>query len=240
MSAETSGSSLYSRMPASGAGAARSANAALISAAVVGRSASIVRSTIEPVGTGTRTAKPLRRPASSGITRPSAFAAPVDVGTRLTAAARARRMSLCGRVEQVLVGGVGVDRGHQPVADADRLVQHLRHGRQAVRRARGVRDDVVDRRVVDLVEVDAEDDVRVDGLGALRRGGEDDLACAGLEVARGIGAGAEAAGGLDDDVDAEIGPRQVGRVGLAAARGSRGRRRAASSPSARTSAAKRP
>ena len=41
MSDETSGSSLYSRMPASGGSPARSANAALISATVVGRSASI-------------------------------------------------------------------------------------------------------------------------------------------------------------------------------------------------------
>ena len=79
--------------------------------------------------------------------------------------------------------------------------------------------------VVDLVEVDAEDDVGVDRLGALGRRGEDHLARAGLEVLRGVGAGAEAAGGLDHDVDAEVGPRQVGGVALAAARGSRGRRR---------------
>ena len=84
-----------------------------------------VRSTTEPVGTGARTAKPCSLPCSSGITRPIAFAAPVDAGTRLTAAARARRKVLVRRVLQALVGRVGVDRGHQAALDADRVVQHL-------------------------------------------------------------------------------------------------------------------
>ena len=55
------------------------------------------RSTTEPIGIGARTAIPLSFPSSSGITRPIALAAPVDVGTRLIAAARARRRSLWGR-----------------------------------------------------------------------------------------------------------------------------------------------
>jgi len=43
-------------------------------------------------------AYPLSLPASSGITRPTAVAAPVIVGIMLTAAARALRKSfLCGR-----------------------------------------------------------------------------------------------------------------------------------------------
>ena len=46
---------------------------------------------------------------------------------------------------------------------------------------------------------------------------------AGLEVLRGVGAGAEAPGGLDHDVDAEFGPRQLGRVALARSRRSGGR-----------------
>ena len=74
---------------------------------------------------------------------------------------------------------------------------------------------MVDRGVVDLVEVHAEDDVGVDRLGALARRREDDLARAGLQVLLGVGAGAEAPGGLDDDVDAEVGPRQVAGVALA-------------------------
>ena len=40
---------------------------------------------------------PSTLPWSSGITSPIAFAAPVEVGMRLIAAARARRRSLCGK-----------------------------------------------------------------------------------------------------------------------------------------------
>ena len=40
---------------------------------------------------------PSTLPLRSGITSPIARAAPVDVGIRLIAAARARRRSLCGR-----------------------------------------------------------------------------------------------------------------------------------------------
>ena len=35
------------------------------------------------------------------------------------------------------------------------------------------------------------------------------------KVALGVGAGAEAPGGLDDDVDVEVGPRQVAGIALA-------------------------
>ena len=41
-------------------------------------------------------ATPFSLPLSSGMTRPIAFAAPVEVGIRLIAAARARRRSECG------------------------------------------------------------------------------------------------------------------------------------------------
>ena len=52
---------------------------------------------IEPVGTGARTEMPSTLPFSSGRTSPIALAAPVEVGIRLIAAARARRRSSCGR-----------------------------------------------------------------------------------------------------------------------------------------------
>ena len=54
-----------------------------------------VRSTTEPVITGARTANPFSLPARSGRTSPTALAAPVVVGIRFCAAARAT---------QVLVG----------------------------------------------------------------------------------------------------------------------------------------
>ena len=96
MSLETIGSSVYLRMPSSAPVSAFSANAALTSSALVGRDSSQTRSTTEPVITGARTAMPFSLPSSSGTTRPIALAAPVEVGTRFTAAARARRRSLCG------------------------------------------------------------------------------------------------------------------------------------------------
>ena len=99
---------------------------------------------------------------------------------------------LVRRVVEVLVGGVGVDRRHQAVPDADGLVQDHRDRREAVGRAGGVGDDVVALGVVGVV-VDAEDEVGVGRLVALGGGGEDDLAGAGVEVAarrrRGCGSG---------------------------------------------------
>ena len=55
---------------------------------------------------------------------------------------------LVRQVEQLLVVRVGVHRRHPALADAERLVQHLGDRREAVGRARRVRDDVVLRRVV--------------------------------------------------------------------------------------------
>ena len=96
MSVETSGSVAYSRIPANDPAAA-DRNAPLISSTVISRPNVTTRSVIEPVGIGARTEMPSTFPFSSGMTTPIAFAAPVEVGIRLTAAARARRRSLCGR-----------------------------------------------------------------------------------------------------------------------------------------------
>ena len=90
------------------------------------------------------------------------------------------------------------------------VVDHLGRRREAVRRAAGVADDVMGRRVVALF-VDAEDDRDVLVLG---RRADDHLLGAGIDVRprlRGIG---EDAGALEDDVDAEVAPRQGGRVAL--------------------------
>ena len=48
-----------------------------------------VRIVVEPVGTGTLCAEPMSLPLSSGITRPIAFAAPVELGTMFAAPALA-------------------------------------------------------------------------------------------------------------------------------------------------------
>src|SRR5690606_12319368 len=81
-------------------------------------------------------------------------------------------------VQDDLVVGVGVHRGHQTLDDAEVLHQGLRHRRHAVGGAGGVGQDVVVGRVV-LVVVDAHDDRQVLALGG---GGDDDLLGAGVEV----------------------------------------------------------
>jgi hypothetical protein len=110
----------------------------------------------------------------------------------------------------VLVVRIRVDRRHEAALDPVGLVQNLRDGGDAVRRARGVRDDVVLLRVV-LPVVHAEDDrdVRVGG-----RSGDHDLLRACLQVLLGVRALGEQPGRLDRDVDAEICPRQVAGVAL--------------------------
>jgi hypothetical protein len=69
----------------------------LIDSAVTGFSVVSDRSTRDTSTVGTRIASPSNLPFNAGMTSLTAFAAPVLVGMMLTAAARARRRSLCGR-----------------------------------------------------------------------------------------------------------------------------------------------
>ena len=64
--------------------------ASFTSAAVVDFFTTTFRSTSDTFGVGTRTDTPSSLPFSSGITRPTAFAAPVEVGIMESAAARPR------------------------------------------------------------------------------------------------------------------------------------------------------
>src|SRR6059058_1373179 len=95
-SEDTSSSWLTARIPRSSPLAA-SSNAALTSCAVVVLPSCTVRSTTETSRMGTRNEIPANLPASSGSTSATALFAPVEVGMMLSAAARARRRSLCGR-----------------------------------------------------------------------------------------------------------------------------------------------
>ena len=95
-SMETKGLSSTWRMPLRGPSAA-SFKAAFTASAEVLFSTVQTRSTMETVGVGTRMARPLSLPLSSGRTSPTALAAPVVVGIMERAAARARRKSLCGK-----------------------------------------------------------------------------------------------------------------------------------------------
>ena len=72
---------------------AASLKAAFISSTLASRSRSAVKSTTETVGVGTRKDMPVKRPFNSGITNPTARAAPVVEGTMFKPAARASRRS---------------------------------------------------------------------------------------------------------------------------------------------------
>ena len=117
---------------------------------------------------------------------------------------------LVGAVLQVLVGRVRVHRRHEAALDAERVVEHLGERREAVRRARRVRDDVVALGVVVLL-VDAHDER---GVLIGRRRGDQHLLGAGRDVLARVGRLREEAGRLDDDVDAQLAPRQVRGVAL--------------------------
>src|SRR5678816_3567503 len=91
-SIDTLGASVQPRMPLSWLAAANLI-ALLISSLSVLRLATNLKSTTETLGVGTRIATPSSLPFSSGSTRPTALAAPVEVGIIDKAAARARSVS---------------------------------------------------------------------------------------------------------------------------------------------------
>src|SRR4249919_2389563 len=99
----------------------------------------------------------------------------------LAGAPRAPRV-LVRDVEDALVVRVAVDGVHQTELDGEQVVDDLGGRGEAVRRAAGVADDVVRRRVV-AVLVDAEDDRDVL---VLRGGADDDLLGAGRDVRLGL------------------------------------------------------
>ena len=107
-----------------------------------------------------------------------------------------------GQVEQLLVVGVGVDRGHDAVLDAKIIQQNFCHGSQTIGRAGGVGDDVVQFRIIGLV-VDAQhdSDIRI-----LRRRGNNDVLGSGREVFPCAFAVGKAPGRFDDDVHLQILP----------------------------------
>ena len=117
---------------------------------------------------------------------------------------------LMGKIEDLLVVGVGVNGVHVAALDAEVLQQHLGEGSQAVGGAGGVRDDVVHLGVV-LVVVDAHDDGDVLVLG---RAGNDDLLGAGIQVLLRQLAGLEDAGGLYDHIHTQLAPGQVRRIAV--------------------------
>ena len=114
---------------------------------------------------------------------------------------------LLGRtVDGLLRRRGGVDRRHEAALDAEGVVEDLRDGREAVRRAGGVGDDVLTGvgRVVHAV-----DEHRGRVLG---RSGHDDLLGAGRDVGARLLVREEQARGLDDDLGADVAPLEGGRI----------------------------
>ena len=66
-------------------------------------------------------------------------------------------------IERRLVVGIGMHRGHESLVDADRVVEHLDDGREAIGGARRIGND--DMRLRELVVIDAVDDGQVDPVG---------------------------------------------------------------------------
>jgi hypothetical protein len=89
---------------------------------VVRRFGTNLKSITETLGVGTRMATP----SSSGRTKPTALAAPVEVGIMLRAAARAVEvLVLVHLVERGLIVGVGMHRGHESFLNPYRIVEHF-------------------------------------------------------------------------------------------------------------------
>src|SRR6266550_2325033 len=174
-------------IPLSGPAEAR-LNAALTSSLVTSRFRFAVKSTTETVGT--------RR---TGLGRNDVFGCGPSVA----------RIARDG-VEQPLAQSLRVNRREEAFLDSEFVIEDFGDRRQAVRRARRVRDDVVLLRIEFLL-VDPEHDRLVL---VLRGGRDDDVLRPGVEVRLRFCRIGEETCRLHDDVDLELFPWQLGRVAL--------------------------
>ena len=120
---------------------------------------------------------------------------------------------LGGAVDGLLGRGIGVDRGHESLGEAEAfLEEYVDQRHEAVRGAGGVGNDVVFGGIVfPVIHAHDDGDVLV-----FRRSGDDDLLRARHDVAVGglrvvLGGIGEEAGRLDHDLHAQFGPGQLGR-----------------------------
>jgi hypothetical protein len=141
------------------------------------------------------------------MTTPTAFGGTGAGGNDVLEDAAAAAPVLVGRAIDGLLRRRGrMHGGHQAALDAPLVMHHLRDRRQAVGGAGGVGDDRL--ALVGLV-VDAEHEHR---RVVLRRRRQDHLLRARIEVLLRRGLVEEQAGRLDDDIDADLVPLQVGRI----------------------------
>ncbi len=111
---------------------------------------------------------------------------------------------LVRKVENVLVVGVGVNRGHETALNAPGVVEHFDQRRKAVGGAGSIRYDVMFRGVVEIVvDADADRNVRV-GSGC----GDEHFFCTSGKVSGGFVAVGEETSRFEDNVHAEFGPWQ--------------------------------
>ena len=108
------------------------------------------------------------------------------------------------RIRRALVAREGVNCRHVTSLDTDRLVEHIRHRGEAVRRAGRVRDDRMAR--VQLVVVDTVDQRQI-GAGSWR--GDQHALGARFQMFRGAFLICEDAGAFHRDIDVEFLPRQL-------------------------------
>ena len=112
------------------------------------------------------------------------------------------------QIENGLIVRVAVNRDHRAVHEAEVVANNFDHGRQAIRGARRIRNDVVFGRIV-LVAVDAHDNGDVFVGGGCR---DDDFFRAGVAMFLGVGRLRETARRFQHDVNFQVGPWQFGRI----------------------------
>ena len=158
--------------------------AALMSSTVTSPFTTACRIVVEPVGVGTRWAAPMSLPFSSGITRP------------------------LRTVENHLVASVSVYGGHDTALDSSEVVQSLGHGSQTVSGARSSRDNGVSRSQGLVVYV-----VNDGGQVVAGRSRDHNLLGTSLDVSRSLLLRSVETGALQNNVNIELAPRQLGSVG---------------------------
>lgn len=124
-----------------------------------------------------------------------------------------------GDVENDLVVGVGVNRGHEALVDTEFIDENFHDRGEAVGRAGRIGNTLVFR--LEFGIVDTEDAGQIDII--FGGSAEDDLAGASLDVAVvtgvvAIGTAGETAGAFENDVGSELGPRNIGGIAFGANR----------------------
>ncbi len=117
---------------------------------------------------------------------------------------------LVGDVGEPLVVGVGVNRCHDTLSNAEGVVEHLCQWSQAIGRAGGVGDDDV--AAVQIIVVDTQYDSLIDFI--LRRHCQDNSLGSGFEMLLEGLSVPENPCCLDDHVDSQLGPGKFGGVRL--------------------------